>query len=162
MTPTWWRHVPYKSLGDEVTSYSNPVDSLCNIYYPVNLTSHPRLIYSLMFNLFVLFMYIVKSARPCYLNYHVVCMSIYDTFLVILVGVRGDRTRNPWIGSRVFYHWAKWGGVVCLFTLAFGLGPFGEHIHSFYIFDYTCFFLNRMWVLRLGFKTEFSFKIQHT
>jgi len=26
---------------------------------------------------------------------------------VILVGVRGDRTRNPWIGSRVFYHWAK-------------------------------------------------------
>jgi len=27
--------------------------------------------------------------------------------LVILVGVRGDRTRNPWVGSRVFYHWAK-------------------------------------------------------
>ena len=24
--------------------------------------------------------------------------------LVILVGVRGDRTRNPWVGSRVFYH----------------------------------------------------------
>jgi len=26
--------------------------------------------------------------------------------------VRGDRTRNPWVGSRVFYHWAKsprWG-----------------------------------------------------
>jgi len=27
--------------------------------------------------------------------------------LVILVGVRGDWTRNPWVGSRVFYHWAK-------------------------------------------------------
>jgi len=27
--------------------------------------------------------------------------------LVILVGARGDRTRNPWVSSRVFYHWAK-------------------------------------------------------
>jgi len=27
--------------------------------------------------------------------------------LVILVGVREYRTRNPWVSSRVFYHWAK-------------------------------------------------------
>jgi len=61
MTPTWWRHVPYKPRGDEVTSYTSPVDSLYKIYYPVNLTSHARQRYSLMFNLFVLYMYIVKS-----------------------------------------------------------------------------------------------------
>ena len=30
-----------------------------------------------------------------------------SSFSVILVGVRGDRTRNSWVGSRVFYHWAK-------------------------------------------------------
>jgi len=30
-----------------------------------------------------------------------------SSFLVILVGLRGDRTRNPWVGSRVFYHRAK-------------------------------------------------------
>ena len=55
--------------------------------------------------------------------------------LIILVRVRGDRTRNPWVGNQVFYHWAKftyadefepsalilgrWGG-----GIAFGIGAY--------------------------------------
>ena len=60
--------------------------------------------------------------------------------LVILVGVRRSRTRNSWVGSRVFYHWAKFlampqRGVLLLFSDALGLLSIlrrGIHIISFY------------------------------
>ena len=31
--------------------------------------------------------------------------------LIILASLGGNQTRNPWVGSQVFYHWAKWSNV---------------------------------------------------
>jgi len=59
------------------------------------------------------------SAHHTWQNWGTLTCPVYSTrtiplgrtctylLLVILVGGRGDRTRNPWAGSQVFYHWAK-------------------------------------------------------